>query len=57
MAIGLTIVLIVLIVCGSVLFGIYMYLCSENEFGMFERPKYEERIKRLEKILETEEKE
>lgn len=52
MGVGLTIILIVLIVCISVLFGIYMYLCSENEVKMFADPKYEERIGKLEKQME-----
>lgn len=52
MGVGLTFVLIILIICGSVLFGVYMYLCSENEVGMFSDHRYEERIRKLEKQME-----
>ena len=48
---GIVIVLIFLIICGSILFGIHMYFCSENEIGMYADPKYEERIRKLEKII------
>ena len=52
MGVGLTLVLLFLIVCVSVLFGIYMYLCSENEIRMFADPRYEERMRKLEKLVE-----
>ena len=52
MGVGLTLVLLVFIICASVLFGIYMYLCSENEIKMFADPRYEERIRKLEKVVE-----
>lgn len=52
MGIGLTLVLLVLIMCVTVLFGIYMYFCSENETKMFVDPRYEERIRKLEKQVE-----
>lgn len=51
MGVGLTLVLIILIICVSILFGFYMYLCSENEVKMFSDPRYEERIKELEKSV------
>lgn len=49
MEVGLTIILWTLVVCISVLFGIYMYLCSEKEVKMFSNPRYDERIQELEK--------
>ena len=54
MAIALTIILVVLIICVSILVAVYMYYCGENGIKMFEDPRYEERISRLEKLLETE---
>ena len=54
--VGLTFIIFTLIICGSVLFGIYMYLCSENRVKMFADPEYDKRIRRLEKaIMELEE--
>lgn len=52
MGVGLTIILWTLVICLSVLFGIYMYLCSENEVKMFSNPRYDERIRELEKQIE-----
>lgn len=49
----ITEVLLVLIICVTVLFGIYMYFCSENETKMFVDPRYEERIKKLENKLKN----
>ena len=48
---GIVIVLIFLIICGSILFGIHMFLCFENGIGMYADPRYEERIRKLEKII------
>ena len=48
---AITIILIVLIICASVLFGIHMYFCAENEIGMYADPKYEKRISDLEKLI------
>lgn len=55
MAIALTIIFVTLIICVTILVGVYMYYCGENEIKMFADPRYEERISRLEKLLETEE--
>lgn len=55
MAIALTIIFVTLIICATVLVGVYMYYCGESEIKMFANPRYEERISRLEKLLETEE--
>lgn len=49
MGVGLTIILWTLVICISVLFGIYMYLCSKNEVKMFSNPRYDEHIRELEK--------
>lgn len=51
MGVGLTFVLIVLIICVSVLFGLYMCLCAENEVKMFADPGYEKRIQALEEEI------
>lgn len=51
MGFGLTVVLIILIICVSALFGFYMFLCGENEVKMFASPRYEERISELEKLV------
>lgn len=51
MGIGLTIVLIVLIICVSVLIGVYMICCQESGVKMFANPRHEERIKELEKRI------
>jgi hypothetical protein len=47
----------VVIICTTILIGMYIYYCSENEVGLFEKPKYNERINKMEKqIRELEEK-
>ena len=51
MVIAITFILTVLIICGSILFGIYMVFCADAGIKMFEDPRYEERIKNLEKRL------
>jgi len=51
MGVGLTLILLTLIICISVLFGIYITLCSENGIKMFSNPKYDERIRKLEKEI------
>lgn len=50
--IGFTIIMIILIICITILIWAYMYFCSENEVKMFANPRYEERIKKLEKLTE-----
>lgn len=45
------IISVVLIICSSILFGLYMAYCQESEVGMFQNPKYDERIKELEKQM------
>lgn len=51
MGAGLTIILIVLIVCAFVTFWMYMEYCDTNKIKMFQNPKYDERIKKLEKQM------
>lgn len=48
---GLFSILIVLIICGAILFSKYMELCSDNRTKMFENPRYDERIRELEKFI------
>ena len=56
--------LIVLVLCISILFGIYMCLCAENEVRMFSNAdketenwirRIDDRVKTIEKKMETEE--
>lgn len=47
-----TTVAVVAIICASILFGLYMVCCQESEVGMFQNPKYEKRIRELEKHME-----
>lgn len=56
--------LIILMLCISVLFGIYMYLCAGNEIRMFSNAdkeienwirRIDDRVKEIEKKMETEE--
>lgn len=56
MAVAITIILVIFIICATILITIYMYYCGENGIRMFADPQYEERISRLEKLIETEEK-
>lgn len=48
MGIGLTIVLIVLAICATILLAMYIYYCGENEVKMFADKSYDERIRKLE---------
>lgn len=50
--IGITVVLVVFIICATVITGMYICYCNENEVGMFQNPKYEKRIMELEKQME-----
>lgn len=49
---GLIIILIILIICTTVLGGIYIKARCESKAGMFADPKYEERIEKLENQME-----
>ena len=46
---GLVAFLIVAVICATILSGMYIYYCAENEVRMFENPRYRERIEKLEK--------
>ena len=48
----IAIIVIVLIICSSILFSEYMDHCSKNQIGVFKDPRYDERIRNLEKILD-----
>lgn len=50
---GVTVILIVLIICASITFGEYMDYCSKHRIGMFTDPRYEERISYLEKKVKA----
>lgn len=52
MGAGILLILIILILCSSILFGIYMACCFEKGIKMFEKPNYENRIRKLEKQME-----
>lgn len=52
MGLGLTVVLVVFIICVTILVAMYVYYCSENEIGMFQNPRYEKRIRELERQME-----
>lgn len=56
--------LLILTICISILFGMYMYLCAENEIKMFSNAdketenwirRIDDRVKTIEKKMETEE--
>lgn len=51
MLIAVTTIAIILIICASILIGIYMMCCQESEVKMFANPKYGERIRELEKRI------
>lgn len=50
--VGFVVMMVFLIICATILMAMYMYYCSENETGMFQNPKYEKRIRELEKQME-----
>lgn len=54
--VAVTIILIILIICASVLIGIYMLACLESKVKMFADPRYEERIEKLERAIKELEK-
>ena len=56
MLIAVTTIAIILIICASILIGIYMMCCQESEVKMFADPRYDERIKELEKRIKDLEK-
>ena len=57
MVAAITIILMLLILCATILIAYHMNLCDENGVGWYADPKYEERISRLEKIIKEKEEE
>ena len=49
--IGFTIIMVVLIICTTILIGVYMCYCDENGVKMFADPRYDKRISELEKTV------
>lgn len=50
--IGFWIFAIIALICGTILFGAYMYFCSENEVKMFsDDSMYERRLRYLEEQM------
>lgn len=52
MIIAITLITIVLIICISILIGLYMDYCKESRTKMFTPQKYDERIRDLERRVE-----
>lgn len=48
---GILLIALTLIICATVLLGIYIYQCAENDVKMFADPRYDERINELEKRI------
>ena len=38
--VGFVTIVIILMVCATILIGMYLYYCSENSIGIFDRTKY-----------------
>lgn len=38
--VGFVTIVIILMVCATILIGMYLYYCSENSIGVFDRTKY-----------------
>lgn len=49
--VGFAIVMVFLIICATILMERYMYYCSENGVKMFQNPRYDDRIRELEKQM------
>ncbi len=52
MIIAITLITIVLIICISILIGLYMDYCKESRTKMFTPQKYDERIRDLDRRVE-----
>lgn len=52
MVIGFFTTLIISIICVTIIFLAYMDYCSANKVKMFANPRYDERIRELEKEVE-----
>lgn len=45
--VGFVCVFIILIICVTILVGMYLYYCSENSIGIFDRTKYKSDLRDL----------
>lgn len=52
MIIAITLITIALIICISILIGLYMDYCKESRTKMFTPQKYDERIRDLDRRVE-----
>lgn len=48
----LVFILALIIICMTILVGLYMHHCSNNHVGIFTNPRYESRIRSLETEVE-----
>lgn len=48
---GIFLILAILIICGTISLNTYMDFCYKSQTKMFANPRYEERIKNLEKEI------
>lgn len=45
--VGFVCIFIILVICATILVGMYLYYCSENSIGIFDRTKYKSDLKDL----------
>lgn len=50
--VGIIAILVILILCATVLLGLYLYYCSENNTGLFVDPKYNSTLGELKESIE-----
>ena len=48
---GMFLFLITALICGSIVFCTYIDACKYKEVGIFANPRYEERIRKLERFV------
>lgn len=48
---GFIAIFIILIICGTILAGIYLYCCAENKIGVFDYWEYRTDVKELKKYI------
>lgn len=44
-------VIIILMICATILFGMYLYFCAENRIGIFDCAKYKNDIKDIKNAI------
>lgn len=44
-------VVIILMICATILFGMYLYFCAENKIGIFDCAKYKSDIKDIKNAI------